>query len=82
MEEPLMLCATDLSEEGDRAIDLAVASARSLRARLVLVHAVGSEVHADHPPSAISAAADTLEDRLSARRGRAERGSGSRSRAA
>ncbi len=74
MEEPLILCATDLSDEGDRAIDLAIAATRSLGGRLALVHAVGPEAHADDAPAAISAAADTLEDRLSARRERAERG--------
>lgn len=74
MKEPLILCATDLGEEGDRAVDLAVAAARSLRGRLLLVHAVGPEVHADHAPSTIAAAADALEDRLSARRELAKRG--------
>ncbi|MBW2464581.1 MAG: universal stress protein [Deltaproteobacteria bacterium] len=74
MEEPLILCATDLSDEGDRAVDLAIAATRSLGGRLALVHAVGPEVHADAVPAAISAAADALEGRLSARRDLAKRG--------
>jgi len=67
-ETPTILCATDLTEEGGRSLDLACAAARGLGAIVLLVHVADSASDAEEEvPDAVAATAEALKARLEAR---------------
>lgn len=65
MSKPLILCATDLGEDGQRAADLAAAFAAALDGRLVVIHATGAAGAAElDGPASMAEGAGTLSRRV------------------
>lgn len=72
MTASTILCATDLTDQGDRASILAALVARALGGRVVLLHATGASPDGgSEVPESIAAGAAAMRGRLSARRERA-----------
>lgn len=70
MSGATIVCGTDLRDEGARAVDLAVAFGRALKARVVLVHATDAVVGSDpaaEVPEGMGSGAEGLRDRLQQR---------------
>nr|MDQ3033177.1 universal stress protein [Myxococcota bacterium] len=69
-----ILCATDFSNSGERALDLAIAAGRALGRSLVLAHVMDTGRAADeHAPRATAEADRVLHERVQARVSEAQR---------
>jgi len=66
MTKPNILCATDLTDEGSRAVDVAIAAARAIQGRVELLHVTDSAADAepDVLPDSMSAGTDALRARI------------------
>ena len=72
MAKPVLVCATDLEPDGDRAVDFAAALARAIDAHVVLLHATDALDEGTDAPRSIAPALDALRERVRARRDEAE----------